>query len=202
MPPAAVAADEVSTKCKQRLSVVCGHSLAASTAQIQVLSVAAITRFEGKTCLVTGGASGIGAAAAHLFASQGANVLLVDIDGAACEATAKSLNEAVGTTRVVPFVADVASEQDNKAMVEAAVHHFGAIDAVFANAGVLPPWAPVHESTVSSFETVLRINLVGPFLAIKCTSEQMKKQQSRGSIIVTTSIPGICFLINEAASIN
>ena len=89
-----------------------------------------MNRFEGKSVIVTGAASGFGTAIAEKFAGEGAQVLVADLDLAGAEAVAARLPGAVA------LQVDVAEEQDNVNMAQAAVEAFGKIDVVCANAGV------------------------------------------------------------------
>ena len=98
-------------------------------------------RLEGKTALITGGASGIGAAAAELFAQEGARVAIVDIQPEAGEALADRLGDGY-------FYRDcnVTQEDDVAAAVEAAVAQFGRLDAVFHCAGIVGSVGPCRHN--------------------------------------------------------
>ncbi len=144
-------------------------------------------RLEGKSAVITGAASGIGRASARLFASEGASVLCFD-RAAEVDQTAAMVVEAGG--RAIAVRGDAGEESDVKAAVERAVGEFGALDAIYANAGVSGGYTPIEELTPQAWAEVLRINLIGPFLAIKHASPIMR-QAGKGSIICTASVAGL-----------
>ena len=85
-----------------------------------------MNRLENKTAVITGGAGGIGIRVAKLFAEEGANVLIVDVD----EKQLQSACSEIGSNRVTYFVADVTSESDNQTMIETAVQRYGGLDCL------------------------------------------------------------------------
>ena len=121
--------------------------------------------------LVTGAASGIGRASALLFAREGARLVIVDRDAEALNGTASAILENHGSAKVC--AGDVGHEGDVKAFVQLALDAFGALDIVYANAGILGPVAPILEQTVEQWHDVLRTNLIGPFLAVKHAAAHM-----------------------------
>lgn len=144
-------------------------------------------RLEGRGALITGAASGIGRASALLFAAEGAQVLAFD-RAEGVEETAELICKAGG--RALAVQGDAGSEAEVAAAIERAHKAFGRLDAVFANAGVSGGGTPMHEVSAGFFHEVLRINLVGPFLAIKHASPIMRAAGS-GSIICTASVAGL-----------
>jgi NAD(P)-dependent dehydrogenase (short-subunit alcohol dehydrogenase family) len=128
-------------------------------------------RLEGKVIIVTGAGSGIGKASAELFVKQGATVIAADLKGA-------------------QHVADAGREEDVVRLVGMAKHEHGALHGFFANAGVSGGLASIFEQSVEDWEQVLRVNLVGPFLAIKHAAPVIK-EQGGGSIICTASVAGL-----------
>lgn len=141
-------------------------------------------RFAGKAVVVTGAASGIGRATARLFASEGARVLAVDLSDAVEETAA-------GHAGITAYRADAGNEDDVAAMVAAAVEQFGGIDVLCANAGIHGSMAGLLEQSVAEWEQVLRINLIGPFLAIRHGAKAMLAAGRPGAIVCTASVAGL-----------
>ena len=144
-------------------------------------------RLEGKSVIITGAGSGIGRAASLLFTKEGAKLIAVDRSESVKE-TAKLVSDAGGTVEAV--MADAGSESDVKAFIDKAVSKYGKLDAIWANAGVSGGLIPLAEQTVEHWQEVLRINLIGTFLAIKYAMPYMIKQGS-GSIVCTASVAGL-----------
>jgi len=144
-------------------------------------------RLEGKTALVTGAASGIGRASAVLFASEGANVVVLD-RSPAVEETATQIRNAGG--RVTAFVKDSSEEANVADAIDAAVREFGALDVCYANAGVSGGMVPLQEQTPEFWTEILKINLIGTFLAVKQAARVMTPR-GKGSIICTASVAGL-----------
>jgi NAD(P)-dependent dehydrogenase (short-subunit alcohol dehydrogenase family) len=144
-------------------------------------------RLEGKSVIITGAGSGIGRAASLLFTKEGARLIAVDRSESVTE-TAKLVSDSGGTVEAV--MADAGSESDVKAFIDKAVSKYGRLDAIWANAGVSGGLVPLAEQTVEQWQEVLRINLIGPFLAVKHSMPHMIKQKS-GAIVLTASVAGL-----------
>ena len=147
-------------------------------------------RLEGRSAVVTGAASGIGRASALLFAAEGAGVVCVDRAGEV-DATAAAIREAGG--RAVALQGDAGQEADVKAYVARALSEFGGLDAVYANAGIGSAggaFGSLDQLTPEGWLEVLRVNLIGPFLAIKHASAVMR-EKGKGSIVCTASVAGL-----------
>jgi NAD(P)-dependent dehydrogenase (short-subunit alcohol dehydrogenase family) len=144
-------------------------------------------RLEGKSVIITGAGSGIGRAASLLFTKEGAKLIAVDRSESVKE-TAKLVSDAGGTVEAV--MADAGSESDVKAFIDKVVSKYGRLDAIWANAGVSGGLVPLAEQTVEQWQEVLRINLIGPFLAVKHAMPHMIRQKS-GAIVLTASVAGL-----------
>ncbi len=145
-------------------------------------------RLEGKVAIVTGAASGIGKASAILFAREGARVVIVDQDANGLNATEDLIVGSGGAAEM--FVGDVGHEADVKGYAARAVEAFGALDIMYANAGILGEPTPILEQTVDQWLQILTTNLIGPFLAIKHAAAHMVGV-GRGSIVLTASTAGL-----------
>ena len=144
-------------------------------------------RLEGKSVIITGAGSGIGRAASLLFSKEGAKLIIVDRSEAVHE-TADMVSKAGGTVQAM--TADAGAEADVKAFIDKAVAAYGQLDAIWANAGVSGGLVPLGEQTVEQWQEVLRVNLIGPFLAVKYAMPVMVKQKS-GAIVLTASVAGL-----------
>src|SRR3979490_351826 len=144
-------------------------------------------RLEGKSVIITGAGSGIGRAASLLFTREGAKLIAVDRAEGVKE-TVEQVRKAGGTAEAV--MADAGSEQDVMAFIDKAVSAYGRLDAIWANAGISGGLVPLAEQTVEHWQEILRINLIGPFLAIKYAMPHMIKQKY-GSIVCTASVAGL-----------
>ena len=142
-------------------------------------------RLEGKRAIVTGAGSGIGRASAVAFAAEGAKVLVVDRDGAAAAETAERIG-----AEAFALAADVGDEEQVCGMIAAAVERWSGLDILYANAGVSGGMVPFLEQSVALWQETLRVNLIGPFLAIKHAAPHMIAQ-GHGSIICTASVAGL-----------
>ncbi|HTX31363.1 MAG TPA: SDR family NAD(P)-dependent oxidoreductase [Solirubrobacteraceae bacterium] len=141
-------------------------------------------RLSGKVALITGGAGSIGLASARALAGEGARVMLVDLDAAALERAAGSLDG----DGAAWHAADVTQSDQVEAAVRATVERFGRLDIAFANAGVAGPIAPITEYPVEEFERVLAVNTLGSFLVAKHTLAVM---EPGGSLIINSSVVGL-----------
>jgi NAD(P)-dependent dehydrogenase (short-subunit alcohol dehydrogenase family) len=144
-------------------------------------------RLSGRTAIITGAASGIGRAAAKLFAAEGASLVIADKAEAVAE-TAEAITAAGG--RATALVGDAGEEAFVRQLIDRAVSEFDRLDVFWANAGISGGFAPLEEQTADYWREILRVNLIGPFLAVKHASAVMIPN-GKGSIICTASVAGI-----------
>ncbi|KAA0274709.1 MAG: SDR family oxidoreductase [Acidobacteria bacterium] len=135
-------------------------------------------RLEGKVCVITGAASGIGAEAARLFADEGARVVGVDLEE--------------GAEGELAIVADVTDPDQVEAMYARARERFGRIDVLFNNAGINPPEdASILETSLDVFQKVQDVNLRSVFLCCKHGIPHLLDNGSGGSVINTASFVAV-----------
>ncbi|MDA0977756.1 MAG: SDR family oxidoreductase [Proteobacteria bacterium] len=143
-------------------------------------------RLSGKVAVITGGAGGIGMAAGKLFAAEGADVLLVDLD----EDALKSACQQIGSNKVSYCVADVTSKADNLKMIDTAEERYGGVDILLANAGIEGDVRSIVDYDEKRFDQVIAVNVKGPFLGLQAAIPAIKKRGG-GSIIITSSVAGV-----------
>ncbi len=144
-------------------------------------------RLEGRSVIVTGAGSGIGRAASLLFTKEGARLIAVDRSEGVKD-TVEQVRKAGGTAEAV--LADAGSEQDVQAFIAKAISAYGKLDGIWANAGISGGLVPLAEQTPEHWQEILRINLIGPFLAVKHSIPHMVKQ-GHGAIVCTASVAGL-----------
>ena len=154
-------------------------------------------RLEGKIALVTGGASGLGAAIAGMFVREGARVLLTDIDAAGAAGVADELGKAAAAHRH-----DVTRAEDWTAAVEAVQAQFGGLHILVNNAGIAIA-GTVEETSLDDWRRVHAVDLDGVFLGCKLAlpliAATTTREGSRGSILNVSSIAGVIAAANMAA---
>ena len=128
-------------------------------------------RLAGKVAIVTGAASGIGKAAVELFRREGATVVGADLHG-------------------TDFECDAGDEDQVQALVAHTVRDHGGLDIFFANAGISGGFDSIFDQDAADWAEILRVNLIGPFLAVKYGAPAMKAR-GKGSIIATASVAGL-----------
>ncbi len=132
----------------------------------------------GKTAVITGAGSGIGQAAAMLFAAYGANVIVADISEAAAEKTAEVIRGNGGRVHVI--LVDISQSAQVDRLITETVDHFGGVDISVANAGIGGAVLPLLEQTENEFVNVISVNLKGTFLCAKAAANQMIHQGRGG----------------------
>lgn len=145
-------------------------------------------RLAGQRIVVTGAGTGIGHASAVRFAAEGAQVVAVGRRPDKVEGTVAKIRAAGGTA--LGLALDAADEANVVAMVEACCTHFGGIDAFFANAATAIGHVPLFQQTPEQWHEVLRVNLIGPFLAVKHAGPRLRAQ-GRGALLFTSSIASL-----------
>lgn len=143
-------------------------------------------RLEGKVAVITGGASGIGAGTVDRFIAEGARCVIADIQEEAGTAFAKQFGD-----KAIFVKTDVANENEVEAVVAAAVTHFGRIDCMFNNAGILGAVGPVAEIPGDAWSRSIDVLLSSVFYGIKHAAKAMIASGSGGNIINTTSTAGL-----------
>ncbi|MEM9059034.1 MAG: SDR family oxidoreductase [Pseudomonadota bacterium] len=142
---------------------------------------------EGKTVIVTGASSGIGAAAASLFASNGANVVLGARRSTRLDEVTNAIAGAGG--KAVYLAGDVGNEHYASNLVQLAVDQFGGIDAAFNNAGIVGDMGSVVEMTDDNWREVIQTNLTSGFYAAKYQIPALSKRGG-GSLVYTSTFVG------------
>jgi NAD(P)-dependent dehydrogenase (short-subunit alcohol dehydrogenase family) len=142
----------------------------------------------GRVALITGAGSGIGRAAALLFAAEGARLVIGD-KTAAVHDTAQAVQAAGGQALALQM--DAGTEADVAGMVATALTAYGQIDVAFANAGISGGRDGIFDLTPEAWTEVLRVNLIGPWLMVKHAGKALVDAGRGGSIICTASVAGI-----------
>ena len=145
-------------------------------------------RFEGKVVVITGGAGGIGRAAAVRFASEGARVVAVDVSVSGLKDTVAAVEGAGGAALAVE--ADVTRADDVQRYVAVATERWGGIDCLFNNAGILGAVAPLVDYPEETFDRVMAVNVKGVWLGLKTVAPAIVARGG-GAIVNTASVAGL-----------
>ncbi|KAL0572236.1 hypothetical protein V5O48_009718 [Marasmius crinis-equi] len=147
-------------------------------------------RLPSKSAVITGAGSGIGLETSLLFASEGANLILADINLDAVTKTAQLIAERYKNVKAIPIKCDVGKEDDVKAIVDKAVEEFGRLDVMFNNAGIMHPSDDNALTTPEDiWDLTMRINVKGVWYGSKHAIAAMRNnvEPKGGSIINTAS---------------
>ena len=157
------------------------------------------TRLAGKVCLITGAGSGIGQATARLFASEGARVVVADVDLNAAQVTVAEIERAGGEG--VAELVDVTDEVQTVALADRVVERFGSIDVLFNNAGIAGV-GDVLETTPELFDRVMRVNVRGVYLMSRAVVPHMVARTAGSIINMSSGIAeiGLARRVSYAAS--
>tara|TARA_R110002051_G_scaffold324970_1_gene424870 strand:+ start:41955 stop:42743 length:789 start_codon:yes stop_codon:yes gene_type:complete len=150
--------------------------------------------FKNKTIIITGGASGLGLAAAKELASKGANLSLVDYNEDALKKAKEELKNEFSDIEVLTIFADVSDEEAVKNYVKTTLKEFGSIEGFHNNAGIEGDQSPMDEYDVDMFKKVVDINLMGVFYGLKYVLPEMK--ENGGKIVNMSSVGGLRGVIN------
>lgn len=156
-------------------------------------------RFDGKTVIVTGGGSGIGAATAEELASSGATVVVADLNLEHAEQVVKGITDKGG--KAYPFAVDVAKADQVKAMVDFAVAKTGALYGIVNNAGIGGPAAPTGSYDLEGWQKVIDINLSGVFYGMRFAIPEIEKAGG-GAVVNVASILGSVGFANSTAYVS
>ena len=159
-------------------------------------------QIENRVFVVTGGASGLGAASARELVACGGRVVIADLNEAAGQALAAELGAVARFCRT-----DVADEASAQACIDAAVHHFGGLSGLVNCAGIAPGEKVVGKNgphALASFSRAIQINLVGTFNMIRLAADVMSRAEAdaggeRGVIVSTASVAAFDGQIGQAA---
>jgi NAD(P)-dependent dehydrogenase (short-subunit alcohol dehydrogenase family) len=142
-------------------------------------------KFENKSVVITGGSGGIGAETAKMMLSEGAEVLIIDIDSNAL----KEVSDDINSKNLHTFTADVSDQEQVKAYAEKAKELFGKVDVFFNNAGIEGEVKPLDEYPMELFHKLIDVNIKGVYYGLRYVFPLMK--ENGGSIIITSSVAGL-----------
>lgn len=142
---------------------------------------------DGRSAVVTGGANGIGRAAAKRLASEGVSVVVADIDEEAAQETVAEIEDAPGDA--VAVRTDVTEAAQTADMVETAIDAYGSLDIAVNNAGIITPLVRIEDVEVGHWERLLAINLTGVFNCMQ--AELARMEDDGGTIVNVASVAGL-----------
>ncbi|EYT81259.1 short-chain dehydrogenase [Streptomyces sp. Tu 6176] len=141
-----------------------------------------MTTYDGKKIVITGGSSGIGLAAARLFAGGGAHVLITGRTRSTLDTALEQLGD-----KAIAVRSDAASLKEIEALADTVQERFGAVDALFVNAGVTAS-APLDSTTEEMYDELFDINTKGPYFTVQALAPLMREG---GGVVLTTSVVNV-----------
>lgn len=153
-------------------------------------------RFAGKTALVTGAGSGIGAATARRLAADGARVGLMSRTREELEEVEEQIRSAGG--EAMTLVADITDSDALERGIEELADRYGGLELLVPNAGVNGTWAPLEELELDDFRKTVEINLIGTFATIRLAAPRLLERG--GSVVVVASVNGTRMFSNSGAT--
>lgn len=145
-------------------------------------------RLKDKSIVVTGASSGMGKAIVERFVKEGAFVVAVARRKERLDALKESLVQEKG--QVLVFQGDVSKKEDNEKMIELAVQHFGKLDVLVNNAGIMDDMSGIGDAMDEKYEQVMKVNVYGPMCAMR-KAVSVFKEQGHGNIINVASVGGM-----------
>ncbi|MDB7979934.1 glucose 1-dehydrogenase [Faecalicoccus pleomorphus] len=145
-------------------------------------------RLKEKSIVVTGASSGMGKAIVERFVKEGAFVVAVARRKERLDALKESLAQEKG--QVLVFQGDVSKKEDNEKMIELSVQHFGKLDVLVNNAGIMDDMSGIGDATDEKYEQVMKVNVYGPMCAMR-KAVSVFKEQGHGNIINVASVGGM-----------
>lgn len=145
-------------------------------------------KLKDKVMVVTGASSGMGKAIVEACVREGAKVVAVARRKERLEQLAESLKDEAGEVAV--YVGDVSARETNEGMIDFAIEKFGALDVLINNAGIMDDMSPIGDATDEKYEQVMKVNVYGPFAAIRKAVGYFKTNGRPGNIINVTSMGG------------
>ena len=145
-------------------------------------------RLKEKSIVVTGASSGMGKSIVERFVKEGASVVAVARRKERLDALKESLAQEKG--QVLVFQGDVSKIEDNEKMIELAVQHFGKLDVLVNNAGIMDDMSGIGDATDEKYEQVMKVNVYGPMCAMR-KAVSVFKEQGHGNIINVASVGGM-----------
>lgn len=147
-----------------------------------------MTSLEGKVFAITGAASGIGLATAHLLAARGASLSLADINSDALSAAVESIQTATPSAKLHHQTVNVTDSRSVDEWHDVIIKHYGQLDGAANLAGVIGAWKKIEETEDDDFDRVIGVNLKGVF---NCIRAQLQRIKGKGSIVNAASVAGI-----------